>query len=272
MTTIDLVVVDSYTRESPFEAERAARRAFCDALLTGAPAGEAAARAGTVVADRYFVIAMSLDDGSAEPSSLLVRRRRRLVQSALDEATTDLVPATFDGLEGVALIADTGSALGVQDERWDELARDLGVRLGADVYLSVLGGVVPAGIPDSAGVATELARLARELKREPGAYRIDDLLLEYQVTRPSPARDRLVELVEPLYDQEHLLEAVIAHLQHGGSRKAAAEGLHLHPNSYLYRLRRVHELTGLDPQKPRDSRMLAAGLLVAGRWGNPLPQ
>lgn len=273
LSTIDLVVVDAYTRESPFEVERAARRELCEALLRGRPAENAAGRAGTTVAARYFVVAVRLDDDSpAADSSLLVRRRERLFRTALDELTSDIVPATFHGAEGLALIADSGPAIGVHDLRWDDLARELRERFGVAVYLSVLGDAAPGGIPDAAGVVAELARLALELQREPGAYRIDDLLLEYQVTRPSPAHDRLVELVEPLFDQDHLLDALVAHLQNGGSRKAAADGLHLHPNSYLYRLRRVHELTGLDPNKPRESRILAAGLLVAGRWGDPLPQ
>ncbi|MFT3716323.1 MAG: helix-turn-helix domain-containing protein [Gordonia sp. (in: high G+C Gram-positive bacteria)] len=250
-----------------------AGQAVLATIAAGKEPGYASVRAGTTVADRYLVVSVRLDDDSPEASSALMGgRRQRLFRSALEELTSDIVPAMFDGIEGVALLADSGQVQLASDPRWDALATDLTERLEADAYVAVMSGVVPAAVPESVGIAGELARLAMGLKRTPGAYRIDDLLLEYQVTRPSPARDRLIELVEPLYDQEHLLEAVIAHLQNGGSRKAAADGLHLHPNSYLYRLRRVHELTGLDPNSPRDSRMLAAGLLLAGRWGNPLPQ
>ncbi|MFT3660435.1 MAG: helix-turn-helix domain-containing protein [Gordonia sp. (in: high G+C Gram-positive bacteria)] len=40
----------------------------------------------------------------------------------------------------------------------------------------------------------------------------------------------------------------------------------VHPNTYTYRLRRIGELTGLDPTVPHESRMLAAALMVSGRW------
>ncbi|MGY4102881.1 PucR family transcriptional regulator [Nocardia sp. R16R-3T] len=65
-----------------------------------------------------------------------------------------------------------------------------------------------------------------------------------------------------LLGNPHLLEASQAHLRHGSDRKAAAARLHVHPNTFSYRLRRIAELTGIDPADPNNSRLLAASLTI----------
>lgn len=270
LSSINLVVVDAYMDESPREAEREIRRELCDALIHGRPAAGLAARADTVVAERYLVVTVLLDvDPAGAPPNLLLHRRKRILRDALDTLITDITPARFDGVEGAALIAEPAAESDAGDPRWALLARELTEKLGVDVYLAFMEGVPPGEIPQAVVDAGELGRLAKVLNRGAGAYRIDDLLLEYQVTRPSPARNRLAECVAPLFDQPHLLEALHSHLKHGADRKSAAAEVYVHPNTYTYRLRRVAELTGLDPMRPRESRMLAAALMVAGRWNGP---
>lgn len=267
LSSVNIVVVEAYLDSSPLDAHREARRELCDALINGRPAAGLAARADTVVADSYLVATVLLDvDSDLAPSNLVLSRRTRELRRALDELTSGSTPARFDGVEGVALIAETAAEADAGSPRWSQLARTLTESFGADVYLAFMEGVRPGEIPQAVGDATELARLARVLRRGPGAYRIDDLLLEYQVTRPSPARDRLAERVAPLFSQDHLLETLYAHLEHGADRKRAAAQVHVHPNTYTYRLRRIHEVTGLDAMRPRESRMLATALMVAGRW------
>jgi len=53
---------------------------------------------------------------------------------------------------------------------------------------------------------------------------------------------------------------VLAWLDAMGDVRAAAEVLHVHPNTLRYRIRRASELTGLDWADPR-TRLLAALLL-----------
>jgi DNA-binding PucR family transcriptional regulator len=58
---------------------------------------------------------------------------------------------------------------------------------------------------------------------------------------------RVAELGD--YDSAHgteLVSSVRAYLDTFGDVRAAATGLHIHPNTLRYRLRRAHELTGLD--------------------------
>jgi PucR C-terminal helix-turn-helix domain len=57
-----------------------------------------------------------------------------------------------------------------------------------------------------------------------------------------------------------LLETLDAFLACGLDRRRTAEQLHVHPNTLDYRLRRIGELTHLDPGQPRDLVMLELAL------------
>lgn len=85
---------------------------------------------------------------------------------------------------------------------------------------------------------------------------------------PAAGTDRIARLVlgplsEP--DHRHLLAALTAYLD-AGSATAAAQALHLHPQSLRYRLRRARELTGLDARDPWERLMLDIARTV-GMWG-----
>ncbi|HEV7754779.1 MAG TPA: helix-turn-helix domain-containing protein [Mycobacteriales bacterium] len=68
-------------------------------------------------------------------------------------------------------------------------------------------------------------------------------------------------LVEP--GAAHLLDGLGAFLA-TGSATAAAESLHLHPQTLRYRLRRVTALTGRDPRRPWDRLVLDVARTLAG--------
>ncbi|MGC4961337.1 PucR family transcriptional regulator [Gordonia sp. DT101] len=267
LCNITLSVVSTYTEveQSLYHAEREARRELCAALVDGRPVQALAARADIAVADAYLVITINVPGQAVDTpaTNLLARRRTRVLQRAFDELTSTTTPFMFDGLYGVALIAEIPVA--EQDRahaRFDELAAALTQQFGTPVFLGEMAEVAPDGVPTAVRETTGLTELACALGRAPGAYRLDDLLIEYQVTRPSLARDRLAQRIAPLRDHPHLVAALRAHLQHGANRKAAAAEVHVHPNTLSYRLRRIHELTGHDPTVPYDSRVLAAALTV----------
>ncbi|WP_280345804.1 PucR family transcriptional regulator [Nocardia neocaledoniensis] len=263
---INMTVVETYieVEQSIYHAEREARRELCSALVRGLPAEELAARADTVLAEHYTVLAIHVSEpartGSA--ANLVTRRRIRVLQRALDELTGTTTPATFDGASGIALLSHSSEDDVVDARRFDDLATRLAEHFGVPVYLAEFSCVARETIPTAAKDALELTELARLRGRPGGCYRLDDLLLEYQLTRPGPARERLAQRVVPLLGSPHLIEALEAHLRHGADRKTASRRIHVHPNTFTYRLRRIAELTGLDPADPKDSRMLAAALTV----------
>ncbi|MFD3506589.1 PucR family transcriptional regulator [Nocardia sp. NPDC058666] len=263
---INMTVVETYTEveQSIYHAEREARRELCSALVRGLPAEELAARADTILADQYTVLAIHLSEPArtGTAANLVTRRRIRVLQRALDQLTGTTTPATFDGARGIALLGNSSDTDVLDAAKFDALADRLSAQFGVTVYLAEFSGISRDAIPAAAKDATELTELARLRGKPGGCYRLDDLLLEYQLTRPGPARERLAQRVIPLLGSPHLIDALEAHLVHGADRKTASRLIHVHPNTFTYRLRRIAELTGLDPADPTDSRMLAASLTV----------
>jgi DNA-binding PucR family transcriptional regulator len=106
--------------------------------------------------------------------------------------------------------------------------------------------------------ARDVLRLSARLGRPPGLYRLRDVLLEYQLTRPSVAQDELRALLEPLERNPDLLLTLDAYLAEDTDRRRAAALLHVHPNTLDYRLKRIVELTGLDPATSAGLQLLGA--------------
>lgn len=259
----NIVVVETYAevQQSVHNADREARRELCSALLRGLAANELAARADTPLADRYTPLAIHISPESTYTAALLAHRRIRVLHRILDKLTDFSTLATFDGFTGIALIPNAEST-DSDLARYRILATELAEQFGAKAYVGQGRTVVCADVPAAAEEATELATLARLLDRPSGHYRLDDLVLEFQLTRPGPARDHLADKISPLLHKPHLLGALQAHLRHGSNRKSAAAELQVHPNTFSYRLRRVCELTGVDPIDPANSRLLAAALTI----------
>ncbi|MER7756735.1 helix-turn-helix domain-containing protein [Kitasatospora sp. NPDC097643] len=145
---------------------------------------------------------------------------------------------------------------------WQHLAATLAAaaRAAGAPVLAGAAAATPAEVPAAAALAYEVLDVARTFDRPPGLHRLDDVLLEYQLTRPSQARARLAALLEPLADGGELLTTLRTHLAGGLNRRHTANALHLHPNTVDYRLRRIAALTGLDPARPADVLRITAAI------------
>ncbi|RDI66875.1 PucR family transcriptional regulator [Nocardia pseudobrasiliensis] len=205
-----------------------------------------------------LAIHLAPDGRPASVADLLTRRRIRLLQTTLDRFTAAALH-TFDGVNGIVLLPGGAEP---PARCWSALATELAEQFGVAVTLAENPATALEDIRPAAQQAAELAELAHLLGRPTGAYGLDDLLLEYQLTRPGPARDRLAERITPLLDSPHLIRTLDAQLRHGADRKSAAAEIHVHPNTFSYRLRRIAELTGIDPSDPSGSRLLAAALTI----------
>ncbi|MFH5229324.1 PucR family transcriptional regulator [Antrihabitans spumae] len=248
-------------QETIFGPANEARRRLAAALLCGDDVGDLPSNAGIILHERYRVLALST---TARPSTtadavetVLTRRRVRDAQRIAENYARVPVLTTFDGHSGVLLLPIE------PDDETDLLVDGIAKLLNDNLFAGESEPAVIAALPKAAVEAAEVAALARQLGRPPGLYRIDDMLLEYQVTRPGTARDRISRKLDPVREQPHLLEALHSHIRHGLDRKSAADELHIHPNTFSYRLRRVAELTGIDPAEPAGSRLLAASLTIS---------
>ncbi|MGG8406989.1 PucR family transcriptional regulator, partial [Streptomyces sp. 12297] len=109
-------------------------------------------------------------------------------------------------------------------------------------------------------LAGEVREVAAASGRGPGLYLLDDVLLEYQLSRPSPAREGLAALLGPLDARPELIDTLRVFLACSLDRRRAAARLQIHPNTVDYRLRKATEFTGLDAARGADVLTLRAAL------------
>ncbi len=64
-------------------------------------------------------------------------------------------------------------------------------------------------------------------------------------------------------EREVLIKTLLVWYDEGGSAKDAAERLFVHPNTVRYRIRRIQDLTGRDPARPREGAELLMAVEVA---------
>ena len=97
---------------------------------------------------------------------------------------------------------------------------------------------------------------------------LDEVLIDH-IARYTPYAGRVLEeTLQPLvrYDLVHgtsLVQTVGAYIDSGFNLTRSSEVLHVHPNTVMYRLRRVAELSGRDPHDPDDLLILFLALKVA---------
>ncbi|MFK5634935.1 MULTISPECIES: PucR family transcriptional regulator [unclassified Ornithinimicrobium] len=125
----------------------------------------------------------------------------------------------------------------------------------------------------SARAALSGCDAARAWATAPRPVAADELLPERALLGEQRARRALVDRVyRPLRDHPSpLLETVQAYLDNGTALEATARELFLHPNTVRYRLRRVGDLVGLDPQVPRDRWVLQVALALGRMVDQPRP-
>jgi hypothetical protein len=243
--------------------EQDSRHALLSALLRGDPPHAPAVRAGIQLPERYAVLTVSLgrhaDECDPDISvAIATRRKIHRVQRELDRHSGGQALSLLDTTGGTVLIPVPVA----RDDLWDDLRALVGRMSGATgVEVTASAAVAtPDDVATAAGQAREVLDIVRAFARPPGLYRLTDLLVEYQLTRPSAATGPLKSLLDPLDDHPDLLTTLQTHLRHGLNRRRTATVLHLHSNTIDYRLRRVADLTGLDPGNPEHSQRISAAL------------
>ena len=253
--------------ESILGEEQAARQRLLSALLDGAPVDEMAGWAGVRLPACYLVVSLAVGAHADEhragvDPAVAARRKRRRLQRELDRHVGEPVLSTLSASGGLALIpyAVTRAQFAARDRAWLEaLFRDLRRASGAEIVAAVVPAD-PPDVPAASRLALELRDVAVLVGRPPGVYLLADLLLDYQLSRPSPARDSLAALLGPVRTRPELLDTLRAYLATSLSRGQTAGRLRIHPNTVDYRIRKVGTITGLNPANPDDLLTLRAAL------------
>ncbi|MEU9091061.1 helix-turn-helix domain-containing protein [Streptomyces sp. NPDC048428] len=237
-----VVLAHRNAQEDIHSEDKRVRRALLTALLAGRPYEELAETAGVTVTGEHEVVALSFESNPPV----------RLVQSSLEARAG--VPVLMDHVAGIALLPGGCDVLG--------LPGSLGKEVGQRVFAAAAPAVDPAAVPAAAAEAGRVLELVQRLGRPPGLYRLDDVLLEYQLARPGDALLRLAAKLDPLDEHPYLLETLRVFVDHGHNRRQSALELCVHRNTLDYRLHRVSTLTGLDLAVPAEARLLQAALVA----------
>ncbi|MCD0483141.1 helix-turn-helix domain-containing protein [Streptacidiphilus sp. ASG 303] len=213
----------------------------------GAGAEAAGADASPVELTRAELTALISVHAAARHHSALVSPAESRVYVLLPELPAGLSPATVRGW-----VVEIAEAAG----------RHLGVRLRAAV------GPVAPHLGGAHGSRREADRVLAAMERgtvgaavaaleEVRAEVVLGEVLDLLAERPAMRDPRLSALTARDARQgTRLAESVLAYLDAFGDVRAAAERLHVHPNTLRYRVRRAEELAGLDLASPQQ-RLLA---------------
>ncbi|MGW6697460.1 PucR family transcriptional regulator [Nocardia sp. NPDC055049] len=257
-------VTKSYLREQREVAgqHHNAVHTLTTALMAGRPTSTMARECGIPVANEYSVLALSIpahpDEHDARLNgSVVARRKLRRVQAALAHHCGEQVLALLS-VDGGTLLLPTEL---MNDTQLDALIAALSRAAHVDI-IAALVSAATAEIPDAARRAHELLDMVQRLECAPKLYRFEELALEYQLTRPGPARNRLGELLAPLDNHPELYETLRIHISNNMNRQRSARLMHIHTNTVDYRLRRVAALTGLDPAQSSDMWQLRSAMIA----------
>jgi hypothetical protein len=260
------VVATGYTmeRQSILGEELATRQTLVADLLAGTATDESALRAGVRLAQAYIVVAFSLTErGQAEDEAAVRQAIRRIRQEAtrvVDEPVLWASPRA--GWLAFVPHPSTSESFSMDDRVRIGLAyREVQAIVDLPIYTG-WAIAAPPGVPDAARLARDVCDVVLATGRPPGLYELDDVLIDYQLMRPSPARDRLDQMLKPLATRPELLITLRTYMESGRDRRRTAQRLHLHPNSVDNRLRRCADLTGLDATEPEEAILVRAALLT----------
>ena len=267
-------VASAYMEEQQhiYGEQRDARRTLAEALLAGPrngaggwPPVSQARRAGVQLADGYLTLALRFEPSDDEHATgvsgaVAGRRKVRRVQAQLDRLAGQPVLTLLEPDGGPALFPVGEDAAAEAMTNAGALVAKLSTAAGAAATAGVAWGRGSEGVPDAGAEARDVLDLALRLDRPPGAYRLDDVLLEYAVTHPTETAKRLTAVLAPIDDRPDLVETLEQWYAADFDRRAAAAALNVHPNTLDYRLRRVTELTGMDPGTARGVQLLGAAM------------
>jgi sugar diacid utilization regulator len=115
--------------------------------------------------------------------------------------------------------------------------------------------------------ARDAAETASRLGIRGRAVGLEDVLIDHMLQGSEHAQRILEDTLRPLleYDDEHgteLLATLRAYVETHFNLTKAAQILNVHPNTVVYRLRRIRELSGRDPHNVDDLSVLALALRV----------
>jgi hypothetical protein len=235
---------------------RPVRWALAEALIAGESAVPAAQAAGTELAPGYLVMACAV----ASPA-----RSGALDGPEIGQAVEDVPGALYCAEQSRLIIllpvqASHRSAEAAAATLTSRLCALAGrpVR-AAHAYRPGLASI-PAAL-DEARRALRLALAIPDAGHRP--YQMDDLLVELAISQQPGIRQRLAALLTPLEEGADLLHTLEVLLASNLDRERTARELCIHRRTLRYRIDRIRDLSGINPDQVQGLQLLRAALTAA---------
>jgi sugar diacid utilization regulator len=260
--------------QSAWSDREVVRRDLLDDLVSGQGDTERVRRLARTLklslANRYVVVVLRGPDALAEEQAEQALAARVALRRIVELARRHLRAGCSSVLVGMRHGEVVALCPSEEVDAVDEIRRcavTLAEALAdADVCVGVgdsHGGL--AGIAASYAEARDAAEIAVGIGVTGRPLYFDEVLIDHMI-RSTPHADRILgSTLRPLleYDeskQAELVPTLRAYVSSGFNLTRSAEVLHVHPNTVTYRLRRIRELSGRDPQSPDDLLLLFLGL------------
>ncbi len=264
--SVSSAIAQAYLRESTAgpTSGSALRADVIETILTGKPVNEAARRQAAALSmtlreRALFVVLLRVKD--LDDSSAGVQVGLRRMREQLTPRTGTILVGVWD-TEVIAVCCPSDDA----DHRELEAAchRLVDANAGWTVGLGRLSEGM-AGVRRSYKEASEAIELGLSAGWNGRVIRFADVLLD-QILRSTQHLDALLEeTVQPLADYDSrkgtdLVLTLRAYVASNFNLTKAASSLGVNPNTVVYRLRRIRDLTHRDPAVSDDLLLLALGL------------
>jgi sugar diacid utilization regulator len=257
-------------------------RQLLDALLAGRGDTERARRLARSLhlrlAESHILVLVRGEGVPVEDAAERPLSTRVALDHIVEAARSRLRPETGSVMVGIRLgdvvaLYPAASPVDLQRVRNDceVLAASLSVdvSIGMSSWHADLPGIALAYAEarDAVGLAVGTGIRGR-------AVGLEDVLVDHMLLSSSHAGRMLDAILRPLleYDRAHqaeLVETLRAYLAAGTSLTGSAKVLTVHPNTVVYRLRRIRELSGRDPQAMDDLLILFLALKLTELRSRP---
>lgn len=247
---------------------REAARDVAQSLIAGRPAAELADRLGIRIADSYTVLALHLGESPVEVATDEVgrrvsgRRRMRRVQAEIERALGRDLLLSLEPTGGTVLLPGNQAESPHHQANLRKLMSAMEVASGAPVTGGLAYARTVAAVPQAAVLAKDLLDLSRAHGGHESVGMLDNLLVEYHLSRPSAARTGLRNVSEQLNQAPELTDTLDTYFAHDFNRRRTARVLKVHPNTIDNRLARIADITGVDPRTSRGLMLLGSALTL----------
>ncbi|REE73094.1 PucR-like helix-turn-helix protein [Rhodococcus wratislaviensis] len=235
-------------------------------LLLGQDPRADAERLNIALAECYDVLAVRLgsvahDGRDAEAREVAERRRLHRMLALLRTGGGPATLSMLDRIGGYVLVPRSLDAAR-SAERLDRFVAALESAAGSAITAAVVEDIPIGGVTAAARQADEVLDLVRALDRSPRLYRLSDVFMAHQLSRPGPGVDHLVAGVEPVLSHDELRTTLQTYFDCDLDRQRTARRLGVHPNTVNNRLNRIAEISPHSPFTLAGITALSAALTV----------